>query len=239
MNIAICDDDINIINTLEELVASCFNDDATRHNCEEFSNAESLMRRIEKEPNFFQIYILDIRMAKMNGLEAAAEIRKNDIDSEIIFVTSHGEKMQEAFDVQAFHYLIKPLDIDKTRQVILRCIHRIEEKQSVFSFQSRQTPYSLYYSQIEYFESDVRKIIINLTDDTTRTFYDRLDLLEQNLPLTQFARIHKSYIVNMDQVETMTKNGVWMHSGKVLPVSRKYHQHFNELYRNYLLRRRG
>lgn len=238
MRIAICDDDYNISSALEDMVAACFQNDTTRFDCEVFSSAEEMLRELSIDPLAFHIYLLDIEMGEISGLQAAARIRKKDPNAEIVFITSHQEYMQDAFDVWAFHYLVKPLDVKKTRQVLLRCIRRVEEKQSLFHFAIRKTTCSLYYTQIEYFESQGREIIIHLTDGTDRVFYEKLDVLEGNLPITQFARIHKSFLVNMDGVETIAQGQVWMHSGRPLPISRAYHLHFNNLYRDYVLRGR-
>ncbi|MDL2219235.1 LytTR family DNA-binding domain-containing protein [Ruminococcaceae bacterium OttesenSCG-928-O06] len=239
MRIAICDDDIKMAAALEHIVAYCFQNDTTRFSCEVFSSAEELLREVEADSFAFHIYLLDIEMGETSGLQAAAVIRKSDPNAEIIFVTSHQEFMPDAFDVWAFQYLVKPLDAEKTRQVLLRCIRRIEEKRSIFRFDTRKNTVSLYHSQIEYFESQAPEIVIHLTDGTDRTFYEKLDALEQSLPITQFARIHKSFLVNMDHVETVAQGCVWMHSGAALTISRKYHHSFNNLYRDYVLRGSG
>lgn len=237
MRFAICDDDFKIVGILENIVADCFQNDITRFSYEVFGSGEELLDSFAAEPLAFHVYLLDIEMGEVSGLHAAAMIRKKDVNAEIIFITSHEERMQEAFDVNAFHYLIKPLDIEKTRQVLLRCINWIDKKQRLFHFMSHKNHYSLYHSQIEFFQSRGREIIIHLTDGSFRTFYGKLDTQEALLPVTGFARAHKSYIVNLDSLETVSKGYVWTHTGQYIPVSRSYRIHFNQLYRDYLLRR--
>lgn len=120
MNIAICEDSIEMLGELERLVYDCCVRDENQLTCETFSSGEELLDTLKKDHIRFQIYLLDIEMKEVNGLETAAIIRKTDQNAAIIFVTSHSELMQEAFDVLAFHYLIKPIHEEKVRQVLLR-----------------------------------------------------------------------------------------------------------------------
>ena len=64
----------------------------------------------------YALYILDVEMKKLSGLELAEHIRTEDRNAVIIFMTNHSEMMQKAFDVQAFQYLVKPIDSDTDAQ---------------------------------------------------------------------------------------------------------------------------
>src|SRR5574344_1365846 len=73
----------------------------------------------------FDIYILDVDMPRIGGFQVASQIRQKFQDACIIFLTSHREKMQQAFKVRAFRYLIKPIDINEFKEAILAAINEI------------------------------------------------------------------------------------------------------------------
>lgn len=232
MNIAICDDDIKMLGLLEQIVFDCFNGNLSRFNCESFTSGSELLSFI-RENEKFQIYILDIEMNAPNGLQTAAQIRAIDNNAIIIFETSHREMMQEAFDVYAFNYLLKPLDKEKTKKIILKAIELLQAKQSSFHFKIGKYLYSINWGDIEYFESNHRKIIL-YTKNGTFEFYGKLKDL--NLaPI--FCQIHASYVVNMEEIYSIAKNQIEMRSGKILFISKTYFKTFNDAYRTLLVKR--
>lgn len=233
MNIAICDDDLNTIAILENIVSNCFCGDANRFFCESFTSGEELLNYLDDNTKF-QIYILDIEMKELDGLQLAAQLRISDQNAIIIFVTSHKELMQQAFDVLTFRYLIKPLNIEKTKTAILTAIDFLLLKQSVFHFKSGKKTYSVNYGDIECFESIKRKITLYLTDSLQYEFYGKLKTLNLNL---NFVQIHTSYIINVDKIHAVTRNSVIMKSGRELIITKKFLNSFNESYRNLLLKR--
>ena len=74
-------------------------------------------------------------MKELSGMEAAKRIRIFDENALIVFVTSYIEKMPEAFDVNAFHCFVKPINEEKVREVITRAVQRLEEHRRFFLFE--------------------------------------------------------------------------------------------------------
>lgn len=107
MRIAICEDEEFIQNSIEKNVEKCLEITGMAGKCECFVSAEELL---EKGNMPYALYILDVEMKKLSGLELAEHIRTEDRNAVIIFMTNHSEMMQKAFDVQAFQYLVKPID---------------------------------------------------------------------------------------------------------------------------------
>lgn len=81
-----------------------------------------MLDHLKKEADVFQIYLLDVEMEVLDGFEVARFIREKDQEAIIIFITSHVEWMPEAFEVNAFHYLIKPIDELKVKQVLTKAM---------------------------------------------------------------------------------------------------------------------
>ena len=81
-----------------------------------FSEGEELLKRFKKEK--FSAIFLDIYMESISGVEAARKIRKKDKDVRLIFTTTSDEYFAEGFEVEATHYLLKPLDTKKIDEVM-------------------------------------------------------------------------------------------------------------------------
>ena len=109
MRIAVCDDDRAIREEISRLIQK----QVSEADIAEYQSGEEL---INAKGNF-DIYFLDIEMGKMSGMDIARRIREREENSRqrsiIIFVTGYREYMEAAFDVNAFHYLIKPIDVEK------------------------------------------------------------------------------------------------------------------------------
>jgi len=236
MNIAICDDSIEMSVQLEEIVDYCFGGNQNNYVCETYLSGEELMEVLESGKVSFQIYLLDIEMREINGLEVAALIREFDEQAVIIFVTSHSELMQEAFDVAAFHYLTKPIDEKKAKQVLIRAIKVLYVNRLIFQFNKRKKTYTLYLSQIEYLESYKRKIKI-YADDKVYEYYGNIKEAMEKLDHTLFAQIHVSYAVNMEKVLAVNGDSVILKSGKQIYITKKYLYDFNEAYKSFVLLR--
>jgi len=239
MNVAICDDNIYMASKIEEIVSSCFHDNTDYFESEVYSSGEDLLDDLNTDPLHYQLYILDIEMKEINGLQVAAKIREADQNAIIIFITSHDELMPEAFEVLAFHFLVKPVNPQKAQSVILRAIESLKARQTIFQFVIRKKVHTLYYEQIEYFESIQRKIIIHTTGGEELEYYGRLKDVRQTCNAHLFTQIHNSYIINMDYVKILDGECVILCSGETLPITKTFHKDFHAAYRNYVLMRMG
>lgn len=236
MNVAICDDDPIFCQKMEKLVNKVFNSNCS---CEVFYSSERLLQYLDEQPAFFQLYLLDIEMPGLDGFQLAKLIRKSDSEALLVFVTNHEEEMPNAFDVRAFHYLVKPLNEDKATEVLLSAERFFSKRRLLFRFVSRKQFYSLFVSQIEYFESNGRKIRVHTLDETIHEYYDTLDEVEIKVETGNFARVHKSYLVNMEYLHRVENKRVLLQCGRAIAISRKYRAEFHQLYRRYLLQYEG
>lgn len=237
MNIAICDDDPAIAARLEEIVAACFNGDDLRYQCDVYFSGESLVAAMERGDTAYQIYLLDIEMGGINGLEVAGRVRRDSHNAIIVFITSHGELMPEAFEVEAYHFLIKPPDAAKTQQVLLRAIEKLELQKSVLQYAVRKRVHTLQLEQIECFESRKRVIVIHLVTGEGREYYGTLKEVVQKVSPCLFAQVHTSFVVNMDHVETVSGDSVLLRSGMEILITDKYRKSFQAAYRNFVIMR--
>lgn len=123
MSIAVCDDEMldccnlerGIKDTLEEMGVSCI--------IRQFYNGKELLQAVEN----FDIIFLDIVMYGMNGMRTAQLLRERAFQSILVFVSSSREYVFDAYDVEAFYYLMKPVDLNKLKSIINRAVAKLEQ----------------------------------------------------------------------------------------------------------------
>ena len=233
MNIAVCDDDLGFATQMEEWIADCLGKEQADHS-DVYLSGEELLQVIEKENKPYQLYLLDIEMGGITGMELAYEIRKRDATALIIFLTSHAEKMPEAFEVNAFHYLVKPVAEEKCRQVLRRAASWLDRDKSFFRFQSGRKEYMVECADILYLESRGRKILVR-TDRELQEYYGTLKDALESLRTEGFVQIHQAYLINMHHLEGVERECVTMRDGTELPVSRTFRKPFQKTYQDFVL----
>lgn len=238
MKIAICDDNVLFGGEVEALIEKTFKGTEVEYDCECFLSGDKLLEVLKSDPFAFQIYLLDIEMVGTNGLEVAKMIREYDLDSVIIFMTSHGELMPEAFKVFAFEYIIKPLDEEKTMGTLLAAIQHIQKRKKVFQYTIKKSTHTLFLNQIEFLESVGRKIVIHTIDNQSTEYYGTLKDAAEKVKSLSFVQTNKSFIINMDHIKSIESNLVVMRNGNSVPIGRKYHTSFHSSYRKYIFSKR-
>lgn len=134
--IVICEDEISQREKLKEYIQKIFDDNKEKVEITEFESAEDLLSDniVLKEVD---IFILDIKLNGLSGMDLAKLIRKEDDRSEIIFVTSLVEYIQEGYTVRAYRYLLKPIEYEELRKHLLNCISDIKRKKVNFVIENR------------------------------------------------------------------------------------------------------
>lgn len=173
-----------------------------------------------------------------DGLFLAQQIRDMDLYPQplIIFVTGHEKYVYDAFDVDAFQYLVKPVDEEKFAEVFRRAATQISTRTD----QSRRKLIIQFGSvrkiidpdNIYYVESRGHKVILHLKEGSLE-YYAKLGTLEQELS-GQFYRIHKGYMVNLACVEEYSRLEVTMENGDRLLISKYKYADFVRAHMRYL-----
>lgn len=193
------------------------------------SSADEVLNFIEF--NKVDCYFLDIQLGDgYNGLQLAAEIRKQDILASIIFVTDYSEvlKLTFKYKVAALDYIVKTTDTSFSDQLISAfesSIQRYEQLGQIktmnfFQIKIGELIKNIPYEDILYFEtSDNTHKIRLLEKNGVYEFYGKLKDIEQINPT--FFRCHKSYIINLQHVSQINKTAkkVEMVNGNECPVS--------------------
>ena len=177
--------------------------------------------------DFGDIIFLDIEMTGLDGMETARRIRLRDKEVSIIFLTGFTDKVFEAFEVEAFRYLVKPVKNGEIFDAISKAIER-KGSEKYLSIEIHGRPLEIAFSKIIYAEVFNRIIRLH-TKIGEREYYGRLSDLEKELG-KGFFRCHRSFLVNLSYVRNYDANDVILSDGIRVPLSRQKYSSFVRAY---------
>lgn len=224
--IAICDDEPSIVRENEAMLCRVLEARRFQRNTDfsvaGFSAAEPLLAALRKEPDAFQLLLLDIRLAQENGVDLAARLREWQVDCSIVYITAYEEYMPDSFATRPLDYLVKPVDERKLAEAIdwdLRRNYRPEQITLPVKGGVRKAA----VQDILYAEAVNHKSAVYLPGETVPVSLSFRELLAR-LPGDVFCRCHNSFVVNLKHVHKRTAHGLLLDNGTELPVSRTYQQ---------------
>lgn len=175
------------------------------------------------------IIFLDIKMGKESGLETARKIRETNTRTKIVFLTAYKQYVFQSFDVDASHYLIKPVSEQKLYAVLDHVIRQLNPfKESPIIVRSGQATLCVSCSDLLYIEVNNKTVTLHNENGITE-FRGKLESVEKNLP-PRFYRCHRSFIVNMDYVVRFDKMDLHLANGELIPVSKRKYQEFSRTF---------
>lgn len=237
MYLAVCDDRSSELEQLLQLLQLWQEEHQITLHYRSFHSAEELLRAAERE--HFTLYLLDVMMPGLDGMEAAREIRRFDEAAEIVFLTSSPEFAYASYGVHALDYLLKPIHRDKLFPILDRLMQREQEPQEDFLLKIGATLIRVPISQLVYVEVMYKHLYYHMADGTVYEVPGTLKQCEPGLlSRPEFQQIHRSYIVNLLQVVELSPAAVKTSTGKELPVSRKLYPALQRDYVELLFNRR-
>lgn len=235
IRIAICDDNIDLANSIENDINSAMGEELS---CDVFYSGTELITLLERGEKPYHIYLLDIEMPQLNGIEAASLIRKSDQDALILFLTGHKEYVYDVFEVLPFRFLKKTAAFDELRRAIDDALDHIRLAGQIYFFQIGRETYQLHYREIISMEGSGRKVIIRTARQDYEPYGKITDIIEQ-LDKNCFCRTHASYIVNMNYIHSVKNTEIILQDGTHLPISKKYRNEVKQAHLAFLERRCG
>lgn len=226
--IAICDDEEKQRTYMKSLVERWLHQTFHHAQIREYASSEQFL--FEQADVMTQILFLDIEMEKMDGIALAKEIRKHNRQMQIIFVTGYMEYIQEGYDVDALHYLLKPVSQEKTDSVLERAVERLKTADAVLFVESSGELTRIPLHEIRYIESNRNYNIIHA--DTDYEMRGTLSELEAKLD-EAFVRVGRSCLVNLHYVRRIGKTELILNTGEKLPVPRGSYKKLNEAFIKY------
>ena len=214
---AVCDDEPLMAQELARHLADYMKaGPITAYSVSSFSDGRALLDRIGK----FDVIFLDIRMEQPDGMETARLLRQRGDHSLLIFVTVLKECVFDSFQVEAFDYLLKPLNSARFDQTMDRVLRFLEHRTAEDIVIQRGTGCEVVLlSDIVYCEVLGRKVYLHKNDGTVSDYYDKLEDLEGRGD-GRFFKCHRSYLVNLDYVRGCRDGQVLLSQGERVPASR-------------------
>lgn len=187
------------------------------------------------ETNTIDLLFLDIQMPQITGLQLSKIISPS---TSIIFTTAYPEFALESYDVSAVDYLLKPFSFERFYKAVLKVksnniTTQKASKSDDYLFVKTDGKHNFTKVDIDtimYIEGLKNYVSIQLKDSQIIT-YNTLKYLTERLPHTHFIQVHKSYIINLDQIEKIENDAIWINMNQ-LPIGNTFRSAFFEAINN-------
>jgi two-component system, LytTR family, response regulator len=192
--------------------------------CGSFHSGVDALRFMQHQP--VELMFLDIHMEGLNGIQVMESLSHWP---HIILTTAYSNYAIKAFDLQVDDYLLKPFSFERFLQAVQKacCNENLSKKEENKDFIFIKTDYrfvKILFANILYIEGmrDYRCFVTTTGKILTLTNFT--ELLEQ-LPTSQFARVHKSYIISLMHVKSIEHHRITI-GDKIIPISDSYRRQF-------------
>lgn len=225
--IGICEDQEIELKEIQEMVSRIMFSKADIR-IRRYTSGKAVLEEVQSGKFECNLLLLDIHMAKPDGMDLAHELRRMQVDVDIIFITWSQEHIFEGYTCKAFAYILKPCSAERLSEELIRYLDELENTSECLNVKVQGNIRRIPLNQIFYLESDKRKIILHTRDGETE-FYEKMDAMEDLLKEKGFIRCHQSYIVQKQYVSEFSRNGMIVQDVQI-PVSRRYYDSLKKMF---------
>ncbi|MCD7738172.1 MAG: LytTR family DNA-binding domain-containing protein [Lachnospiraceae bacterium] len=221
--IAVCDDSPIDLQYNIQLIRDWAAERQTSVRIEDFPSSEGFLFRYAEEKSF-DILLLDIEMGAMDGVTLARQIRRENQTIQIIFITGYSDYIAEGYEVEALHYLMKPLNQEKLFHVLDRAVEKLKTTERCLNLEISGEMVRLPFYEIRYLEVHQNYVTVCARENYTvkRTLSDFEKELDE-----RFFRVGRAFILNLNQVRRVTRKEVILSDGTALPLPRGAYEALN------------
>ena len=235
INIAVCDDDNQALYSYVNLLISYGIAKDIDFNISDFKSGTELIKSYSHNKRY-DIILLDIEMATINGIETAATIRSNyDRNVIIVFISNYPNYMLDSFSVHPYNFLKKPITIQQFNNLFDDIISSLLEKISFLSIiQSDYNEIRINVRDILYIntENAKKKLISFHMVDNIIPSKGTISQWEERLSSFGFYLCYKGILINISHVHYINNNQIFIDNGESLPLSRIYYKKINDIFFN-------
>lgn len=221
MNIALCDDNLNdiaaMVNILEGYQSSYFSE--VEYSV--FHNGFELLSALERGDHF-DLCCLDVIMPNFNGIELGKEIRNYDKNIQIIFFTSSPDFALESYSVKAANYILKPVTPESFITALNDILEHIKnDTQESILLKSQEGIQKIFLSNLLYVEALGKNTIYYTRCGRTIVCKKKFsDVCEELLEYESFIKTHRSYLVNMNFIDCITAKEIRLEPFALIPIAK-------------------
>ena len=228
LKIIACDDDVAFLDRLHRMIDRWSTETGTAVDVALVTRGEDLARHAASRAD---IILLDMIMPLVNGMDTARELRQSDTAVRLVFLTSSPEFALESYEVRAFDYLLKPVTYERLAQPLDELSSMRPAATDELVIKTSFGYHALRLSDIEYAEARNKHVVFRLRDgrdiEALESFRSVEDRLAQN---ATFFKCHRSYQVNLRNIDHFDRTDIVMRSGACIPLSRSSKQGFQDAY---------
>lgn len=221
--IAICDDLATDRKYLSSLCKIWGRHNSYHIQISEFTSAENFLFHYAEKKDF-DILLLDIEMGAMDGVTMARKLRQDNQTVQIIFITGYADYISDGYEVDALHYLMKPIQEEKFFTVLDRAVTKLIKNEKFLNIISQGEMIRLPICQINY--AEVNSNYITIHSQQTITLKMTLSELEKKLD-SHFFRAGRSALVNLKKISRVTKKEIYLQDGSIIPLPRGAYEKVN------------
>lgn len=239
IKVAFCDDDVSVLNQISVLLDRYRVERNKEIAYAAFRSPLDLLAEIEKgmQPD---VIFLDVLMPGENGIDVAKEIRQYDNSVKIIFLTSSAEYAVQSYMVGAFFYQMKPIWEESFYRLMDSVISECKKEQECSLILRCKTGIArIELDRLEYCEVMGRTLFFYLESGKVLESVGRLDELHNQLKqYPNFLRVHRSFLVNMDYVRSISARAVSMMNLAEIPLPKGKYSEIKNSYLEYAFDRK-
>ena len=229
MQIAICDDDRDELAHISSIIDAYRKERCAPVVYKAFYSATELLATTKS--GAYDLYLLDVLMPGVGGMEAAKEIRGFDMDAAIVFLTSSPEFAVESYKYKAQNYLLKPADTAQLYPVLDALLEKQQKPAEGMTIKTKNGIAHILFARLSHVEVLNKRVYFHLSDGSVReTAAPLVEFEKELLARPEFIRVHRAYIVNLWQVAELTAGEITTLAGKRLPVSRHNYPKVRDAY---------
>ncbi|MGX8851239.1 LytR/AlgR family response regulator transcription factor [Amedibacillus sp. YH-ame10] len=227
--IVLCDDNKEQLQKLEVLVKQINHEEIEIIS---YTNGEALLKDLSKFPKSC-IFILDIMLDGMDGIEIAKRINSVNSRASIIFITAYLNLVTDIYNVDHCFFVLKSELQTRIEFALQKAIDQQNKNRELLSIHQNGSRVVFHLEDIIYFERKLRVTYIVLEDDVKKTAL-KFDSIIKQLP-PYFQRCHNSYIINFKKIQKLSRNVCVLKNNNTVPISRAYSNQVKEKFETYII----
>ena len=188
-----------------------------------FTSAENFLFHYTEEKDY-DILLLDVEMGGMDGVTMAKKLREDNETVQIVFITGYSDYISEGYEVEALHYLMKPVKQEKLFAVLDRAAEKLTKNEKVLNFESSGEMVRIPVYRIRY--AEVLGNYVTIHGDCEIKVKMTLGELEKELD-ERFLRVSRFAVVNLTQIRYVTKKEIKLNDGVFIPLPRGAYENVN------------
>lgn len=223
--IAVCDDEPVFLRAHEKMVHQILRLEEIPHAIERYTN----VRTLESDIRQFDLVLMDILLNKEDGFLFIEKLRRTGIQTAVIFCTSTQKYSLQGYSVYPVHYLVKPIEARDMRQAVMRAYTQVKGGKTVWLFHKSGVSL-LALADVLYLEYLDRVTLVHTRDQAFAVPLALHKVWQDYFPDPEFVQCHKSFIVSLQSMKNIRRQGILLQNEEEIPVGRKY---YDAVYRQF------